>query len=426
VHHIISTWLNRLRGVTDRVAGRRGLVFRGGMLIGAYAATSAVVLVSAVGLGQVASPADLAGVLSAFFIITLSSGLEPGTTKALLVGGLSPNVTRSQFRAIALVSALKSALASLPLGLLWSLSDRAMPLSALVWLPIVVLSGFLATDFRVLLDAQGRHTAAIWLKQSSLLIGLAVLACVVALGASLDLALAIAGVVRFAWTSILLAWMYRWAKLGDLDEARLLRSSAGWFLDRTWLDFAVVSALAAVSGSLDRMVALRLLPPQEYNAYFVLYESMTKLWLLPYIAAPILFARRASGWLNERLVLRLYALIGLTGVAFVAGLIAMAASFPAVFQFATGLSTAPLGPLALFGLGIVVSSFTQLILIDLQARAQARWATLVSIGSLVVSGILFYALTSRWGLSGLLTAWIVKSLVELGLSLGGLRRAVVR
>lgn len=418
--------LGKLARIGPMLSARKGLGLRGVMLIAAYTATSAVVLISAVGLGRTVSPAVLATVLSVFFVVTLSSGLEPGTSKAALVDGMPANVTRSQFRAIALASTMKALGASLPLGVIWTLSDTTISVSILLWLPALVMSGFLATDFRVLLDGQGRHTAAIWLKQSSLIVVFATLATLVALGAAMDFAVAGAALARLAWTGLTLIWVYRGAPCTEPHSVGVSRLSLKFLSERHWLHFAIVSVLAAGSGSFDRVVALRLLSTEEYNAYFILYEIVTKFWLLPYIVAPILFARRVSGSVNDRLMIVLYSVIAVAGFGFVAILTAFSVQAPSMFHFVTGLSSVPVAGLLFFGVGVVISSFTQLFLVELQARKRARWATLLTISSLVVSGVMFYAFTAWLGLVGLLVAWFVKSSIELALAFGGLKRAMAQ
>lgn len=396
---------------------------RGVMVASAYLATSIVVLASAVGLGQIVSPSILAGVLSVFFISMLSSGLEPGTAKALVLQGAASVVGKEQLQGVAFASAAKALIASLPLGLLWRFSDQSVSLTVISWIPVIVLAGFLATDFRVLLDVRGRHAAAIWLKQSGLMIAFGLLAGLVGMGVSLEWAVAASALARLGWTVIVLLVAFRAAPPSGL-ESGATELGVKYLREGSWLHLAAVSVLAAMSGSLDRIVALRLFSPADYNAYFIIFEITTKLWLLPYIFAPILFARQASGNIHQSLLVAMHTVVGATGAAY--GLVVVLGAWlaPGLFQAITGLERIPVFALAAFATAIVISSSFQLIVVDLQARGATRHATVLTMGSLAASLVLFYGLSTEFGLAGLLYAWFLKSCFELIFSLGMLRRAV--
>lgn len=397
------------------------MAHRGVMVASAYLATSVVVLTSAVGLGQIVSPSILAGVLSVFFISMLSSGLEPGTAKAFVLQSTASVVCKEQLQGVAIASAAKALIASLPLGLLWRFSDQSLSFAVFAWIPVIVLAGFLATDFRVLLDVRGRHAAAIWLKQSGLVLAFGLLAGLVGMGVSLEWAVAVSALARLGWTVIVLLYAFRAAPSSGL-EAGATELSVKYLRQGSWLHLAAVSVLAAMSGSLDRVVALRLFSPADYNAYFIIFEITTKLWLLPYIFAPILFVRHASGKIHRRLLIVMHTAVGVTGAAY--GLVVVLAAWlvPRLFQAITGLERAPVFALAVFAAGIVISSFCQLILVDLQARGATRHATLLTMVSLAAALVLFYGLSAGFGLAGLLAAWFVKSCLELIFCLGMFRR----
>lgn len=403
----------------------RGLAHRALILTSAYVVTSAVVLAAAVGLGQLVTPSLLAGVLSVFFISMLSSGLEPGTAKALVLQGSAPAADRAQLQGLALASMAKALVASAPLGLLWRISDQSLAWPVMAWVPAIVVAGFLATDFRVVLDVQGRYATAIWLKQSGLVLAFGLLAGLVGVGVSLEWAVAASAVARLAWTFAALIFVFRDAPPAE-TRAGAAELAVGYLRHGVWWHLAAVSALAALSGSLDRVVALRLLSPADYNAYFIVYEITTKLWLLPYIVAPILFARHASGNINRRLLAVIHMAVGAAGSAYGLMIVLVAALAPRLFELITGLEQAPVIALSGFVAAIVISSFCQLILIDLQARGAARAATILTLASLAASVVLFYGLSAGFGLAGLLWAWLLKSCLELILSLGMLRRAVAR
>ncbi|WP_417231451.1 hypothetical protein [Brevundimonas sp.] len=402
------------------------LASRGMVLTAAYVSTSAVVLIAAITLGKLATPAISASVLSVFFISVLSSGLEPGTAKSLLVQGIGSTLSKQQMQALALASAVKALVASIPLAVLWRISDQNLHWEVMVWLPLIVLSGFITTDFRVLLDAQGRYALAIWLKQSGLIVGFASLACLVSLGVSLEWALAVSTLARLGLTAAGIGWCFTGASANINKSAGTVSRAEGWLTQRSWMAFTTVSVLAALSGSLDRVIALRLLSPANYNAYFIIYEIVTKLWLLPYLAAPILFAQRATGRINKKQLVAVHVVMAFLGLIFATTVLAAAVLAPSLFQFVTGLDRVPIIPLGAFTLAIVLSSFCQLVLVDVQARGLGRSAIVMTLVSLAASAPIFYTLVYNSGLEGLLWAWLIKSSLELIMSVGVLLFALDR
>lgn len=396
---------------------------RGSSVVAAYLMTSVVVLGAAIWLKGLVSPVVLAGVLSIIFISGLSSALEPGTTKALLVAGRLGGASRPDIEAVALASVLKGLAVAVPLGILWRVIDLNIGWGVIAWIPVICVTGFLTTDLRVLLDSQGRHGAAIWLKQGGLTLGFLALALSVAFGASLALAVAISSGVRVVWTAGGLGLLLAGGSQSSAGEG-IGQRTLGLLTHKGWLDFAAVSILAALSGSADRLIALRFLNPTDYASYFVAFELLTKMWLLPYLAAPILFARHAQGQFNPRTLQFFLIFMGVVSLGYALLVVAMSLIAPVSVREATGLVHAPTAGLLVFGVSAVMSSYSQLLLVDLQARGAARAATILTGVSMIGALVLFYPLTLFFGLSGLLWSWLGKSAFELVISFVLFRRTV--
>ncbi|MEO7026052.1 MAG: hypothetical protein ABI056_00700 [Caulobacteraceae bacterium] len=276
----------------------------------AYLVTAAAMLVSVVWLRRILPPAELRSALGFFFIAALSAGLEPATVKArALLSARAPDV-----RAVATASAIKALAATPILALVWKLADPDLPAAGLAWLVPTVVAGFWATEFRVLLDLQGRHGAAIWLKQGSLALAFLGAALGLAAGLPIGFALALATAPRL----ILPLAVARGARR---RQPKSTTAMALW-RDSGWMAMALTSALAAGGGSIDRMLGLRLLPAEVFAGYYLLYEFLSRFWVLPYLATPILFARLAGGRQSEALNRSLWVGCLLAG----AGLVAVAAA----------------------------------------------------------------------------------------------------
>lgn len=395
------------RGVALLEQAARGdgwerLLRRGLSALSAYLVTSLTLLAAAIALKHSVSPALAQSALSVLFISAVVGGLEPGTGRAAAIGD-----DRTDARGIFWASAIKALIAAPLIGVVWRVSDPAVSAGVLLWLPAIVVSGFLAADFRVLLDVRGRHASAIWLKQGPASLAIASLAAMVIAGVPLTAAVAASTVLRLVATLAFVAWRIG-AAMGVDAGAVLARLRNG-----AWPHFALLSVLAASSGSLDRFVALRTLGEGAYNGYFILFEVLSKFWLLSYLAAPIVFARRATGAMSAGALRRVHLAIWGAGAAYLAAIAVAARTWPAGLG---GLvDAARLDPWALsaFGLAMVISSSAQLIMVDIQARG-GRWtATGFTVVSLLAAIAVFYGFSQAWGVEGLLWAWLVKSALEM-------------
>ncbi len=379
---------------------------RAAAVTGAYIAATAVMLLAVIVLRGMVTPALLRNILGLVFLMSLSAGLEPGTIKAAALS--EAGVEGADLVAYLGVGALKGALASPLLAFIWRLADPTMPFSTLAWTPLITIAGFWATDMRVLLDLRGRHTLAAGLKQGSLAGGVAIVGLLVALKTPLVWAVGVSTLARLALPLLVAALSRRPQSGGPIwREARRLLG------DKRWIDLAAVSVIAAVGGSVDRVIGLRLLSPADYGAYYLIYELLTKFWLIPFVLGPILFARRASGDESDSLVRGAWGLTAAAGAAFLVVV-------GCVLIFAPGLLTRLVGAsfgLAIFGfaMGVVVGSLVQLQIAHLQGAGRGR-RTAVAMGlSAVLSAPMFWVCASSFGAAGLLWAFLAKTSLELAL-----------
>jgi len=300
--------------------------------------------------------------------------------------------------------ALKALAAAPLLALVWRIADPRMESWTLLWLPLVAIDGFAATDLRVLLDVRGQHARAIWLKQGSLAGGFAILAALTAAGMPLFWAIGASSLARLVLVAMA-------AVLIPGPGAAGLRRQIGDLLaDDRWIDLAAASAIAAAGGSIDRVLALRFLPATAFSGYLLLYETFSRFWLLPYLLTPILFARRASGQDTGSFVRGAWLVTLAAGGLFLLATGGVMAQAPRLARRFLGTS---FGPATLaFALAVVIGAFTQLRIAELQAAGSARRATLAMAASAGIAAVLFFVFVTRLGAAGLLWAWLVKSAVE--------------
>ena len=386
---------------------------RAAAVTAAYLAGAAAVLLTVIALRGLVPPSILRRFLGFVFIASLTAGLEPGTVKAAALG--EAGVRGAGRGAYLAAGAIKGLAASPVLALLWRFADPGVSLATLAWTPALAVVGFCATDLRALVDLQGRYAVAIAVKQGGLAGGVVLAGVLIGLGIPVAGAVGVSCVAR-------LAFLVPVADLvaGPSLLAPRVGPSTGrqvWRLlsDRRWLDLAAVSAIAAASGGADRLFGLRYLTPASYGGYYLTYELLSKFWLIPYLLSPILFARRAadSGAAAgaDPFVGAAWALTAFAGAAFVvvtAGIVLLAPSLlRQVIGASFGLATVG------FAAAVVVNSFSQLRLADLQGARRSRRAAVATAVGAAVSIPLFFVAARTFGGGGLLLAWLVKAVLEL-------------
>lgn len=380
--------------------GSRALGARASATVGAYIA-SALVAVGAVYLAkQTLAPEPLREFLSYLVILAISAGLEPGTTKAHAVahGAEAPFSARQT----ALTSLLKAIVAAAPLAVIWSLSDPTLPWPILALTPLICAVGFVVTDLRVRFDLEQRHGMAVGLKQGSTATGVLVAAVMMALGVTAFASMLVATLVRV----LFILGPLRQPLPGEapgMDARRLITATP-------WQALAGASMLAAAGGSMDRLIAVRVVNASDLSSYYLIFEILSKFWLLPYLLTPILFAQRVARQRDLRFERIAFGLTGAAGVIFLGALGLLMVFAPSLSQGFTGRNL-DVGALALAG-AIVISSFTQLISTQQQAAGRGRRVILVLVISLGVGLIAFGWAAPRYGIEGLMWAWLVRMAIE--------------
>jgi hypothetical protein len=382
---------------------------------GAYVIASAAILLTVIGLRGLGAPSLSRSVLAFIFVASLAAGLDPATSRAALLtgaGGGDPSP-----RACLFVGALKGLLASPFLVIVWRFADPSIDLATLACTPLLAVTGFCATDLRVLLDVQGRHALAIALKQGSLAAGIVLLGLLVLCKVPLSWA---AGISTAARLAPLAPALLRGAPGASVQ--RFWSEVRGLLTDRRWVELAAVSVIGAASGSADRLFGLRYLTATAYGGYYLTYELFSKFWLIPYLLSPIQFARRVVGE-DRRFARGAWLLTAAAGAAFVlcaGGLLAFA---PALLERVIGASfgVATMG----FAAAVVISAFAQLHLARLQGSGRSREAmAAISLGALL-SVPLFFTGASFFGARGLMWAWLAKATIELAALMAAGRRGTI-
>ncbi len=378
----------------------------------AYLAAALIVIATLLALKGRVEPRVLRALLGYFFIASLSAGLDPATVKAAALATSDPaRVDSIDVRAALAASVLKGLAASPFLALVWRFADPAINLATLGWTPGLCVAGFVATDLRVLFDLRGRHATAIWVKQGGLAAGLALTAALAWLRVPLAAGVAVSTLARLAFVAVAASVVLRpMATRAHAATTVFVSRVNALLVDRRWPALAGASLVAAISGSSDRVFGLRFLSAEAWAGYYLLYEVFSKFWFIPYLLSPILFARRLADGpdgMFPRVAWRLTSAAGVEFLSVVVAAIVLARYWPPVgLHLVLGLPTVG------FAGAVVINSFTQLRIAELQAAGAARRVLLAMGLSAGVSAALFYNAARGFGAVGLLIAWLLKALFE--------------
>jgi len=376
------------------------LIGRAVLAMTVYAAAAMASLATVIIARRELPPDTLRILLSYLVIATISAGLEPGTTKAaaLMNGGRElPPVG-----AVLIISTVKAILAAAILALIWKLSAPGVTLRVLLLTPLITIAGFCTTDLRVKMDLEDHHTRAIAFKQISTVASAIIATLMMLCGVS-------------AFWAILAASLFRFAML-----APALHESAAWravfqgardlVKDTRWIEFAGASALSATTGSIDRLFALHFLPAAALGGYYVTFEILSRFWLLPYLMVPILFARRVRGEASGGFLRAAWIITAVAASAFMAVLVLIVIIHPPLVLAITGrqMDGACLG----LAVAVVISSFNQLRIAELQASGRGLHVMLVLCASVVWAALIFWLFVRHFGVAGLMWGWTLRTCLD--------------
>ncbi|MDB5481164.1 MAG: hypothetical protein JWO83_2217 [Caulobacteraceae bacterium] len=388
---------------------------RAAVVTGAYVAAAVAVLLTVIVLRGLVPPATLSRFLGFVLIGSLAGGLEPGTVKAAALG--EAGVRGSTTAAFLAAGAIKGLAASLVLAPLWRFADPAVSVATLAWTPGLAVAGFCGTELRALFDLRGRYALAITVKQGSVAGGVALAGLLMALGVPVSEAVGLSVLARLAFLGLVANQAAGGTVQGRAGWTSTRRQVARLLADRRWIDLAAVSVISAFGGGADRLFGLRYLSPAAYGGYFLTYELFSKFWLIPYLLSPILFARRAAGAADDGFAGVAWSLVALAGAAYLTLTAALLVLAPDFLRQVVGASFG-LATLA-FAAGVVVNSFSQLRVAELQGDGRSRRAAVATALGAAVSVPLFMVASRAFGGGGLLLAWLVKSILELAVLMAG-------
>jgi hypothetical protein len=388
-----------MRSLFDKL-GRAGLAY----------GTTALAQIGALFCLKALLPVDqLVLAMQFLFFSQMLAGIDPATVKADLLQKTASKSQRFNISAAVYVPIVKAIAVALVIGPAWFVSFPSTGGFLLIasWALALACVGFATTEFRTALDAVGCYGAGLWLKQGGLSLGAIVIVATVYSGASWDMAATLSIAARIFW---LLLFYKVYACFLDWSEGIAKLFSAYW-MDQRWMHIAGASILSAISGSVDRWVAFQYFSPQETAFYVLLFEIFSKFWLISYVAAPIVFSEYATKRDGPRLFKQTTILISACGFAMlVFSLVILGLQVDWVAAFFSYTPT--LWPTLAFVASVILSALTQLGIARLQGLGLTGQASNALMVGMIFTVPLFWWSAMMYGMAGLLTAWLVKALVE--------------
>ena len=340
--------------------------------------------------------------LAYFLLHVMTSGIEPGNAKSHFSNG---GKVEELSHAWVILQTVVTSVFVFPVIYLLAhmLMGPSDNFSQLVWLlPSMIFVGFLTTNYRIVLDCLERHSAAVSLKQLSLILGVVVGVMPGLINVSIEQAIMITLCLRLALL-LPFVWSLPLANTGERKPTELV-ARGGWW------QFTSISVVGTLSGSADRLMVASLLPEETGAAYYLIFEIVSKFWFLSYVLGPIIFAQ-AVRQSNAHFINQSVLAVGVLGLAFVI-CVAFAVPvlknyFPDFFEV-LGVLTLPL-----LAFAVSMNGVAQLLASFIQGRGLASALVYRSTAVMILSFPLFYYGTLFYGLSGTVLAWLVKSISEL-------------
>ncbi len=388
----------------------RANLYRATSLGLAYGLSLAVILVSVVILKRSDNPTVLGKFLLMIFIASIAAGIEPGTVKSVIL-----TLSRDQFerllntrhfvRSCATATAIKTVLFAPVLALIWLLINKVdTPIITIILSSFTfTIIGFSATEIRTAYDYVGKFSQAVLVKQGNMSFGVAIATMMYILHFS-----ELAVIFAYILARILFTFLTAKSILAASDGALEVTDKLALVANAHWKPIMSASVIGAMSGSIDRVTAFYFLSAAQSASFFVLYEFVSKFWLLPYLLAPITFATIARGDGKQFLAFA-------RSTIFLAGL----AVFMLAYSFASWRVFGSLweqwspNEVEVLVAAVVLASFTQVEVARLQGGGNSNQSLAVSAIGAVTALLLFPALTFAFGAQGLVWAWFGKSVAEL-------------
>jgi O-antigen/teichoic acid export membrane protein len=391
---------------------------RAATVTSSYLVTALITLGVIVALRKMLAPREMIGVLSFIFVYGIAAGIDPGTVKQLLIKqGGAPESTRLPLFGVLIATGAKAAALSPLLALTWYLAQPGgFGLGGIcLWAPLIAILGFVTTDVRSVFDVNGRYAMAIWLKQGSIATGLISLALALAAGMSFPGSIALVLLARLLWLALFLYAGRDYFQRGRVSHSHI----AGELSERCWFDILLVSVFGAISGSLDRVIAFRYLSAGECSDYYMVYEVISKFWLVSYLLSPVVFARRIK--LRNQSVFLATAIrcIGISGGVLIGASILAVTALSGQISAWVGIGLNPhAAGVVLFSVAIVLTGFSQVFAADIQGFGETSALLKVSLLVTALSACCFYLTASSWGLNGLYGGWLARGVLELAMLAG--------
>lgn len=366
---------------------------------------SGIVLIGALAIFNNNQSLNAETITNFILLVTLAGGFELGLVKSTLINlGNSRNRFFNKLSLISKVS-VRAIIPSIIVFILWSfLNNDIYFLLKIIFSYCLCIIGILSSELRVIFNNNGNHSTAVWTKQGGITLGVLTFVISISLGYDDVISLGMYFLVR---TLYLILLFYRLDKIKHSDKEIVFDKN----YISGWKNIFGLSLLAVISGNIDRVLISYFLDPIVVLNYFLIYEILTKYWLIAVIVNPIIFVQYAGGGNGILSGIGIIKILGIISTISILTFIIFVNLYPVFFNNILNISIKNLF-IILFFIAIVINCVTQIVSTLLLSRGYARSLLIISIiVTLVITPILVYAII-HFGINGLLVTWLIKSCFE--------------
>lgn len=366
---------------------------------------SGIVLIGALAIFNNNQSLNAETITNFILLVTLAGGFELGLVKSTLIS--LDNSRNCSFKKLSLISkvSVRAIIPSIIVFFLWSfLSSDINFILKIIFSYFFCIIGILSSELRVIFNNNGNHSTAVWTKQGGITLG--VLTFVISIYLDYD-DITSFGLYFLARTFYLILLFYRLDKIKFSDREIVFDKN----LISGWKNIFGLSLLAVISGNIDRILISYFLDPIVVLNYFLIYEILTKYWLIAVIVNPVIFVQYASGGNGILSGVGIIKALGIISIISISTFIIFVNSYPVFFNNILNISIKNLF-IILFFIAIVINGVTQIVSTLLISRGYAQSLLIISIiVTLLTTLILVYAII-HFGINGLLVTWLIKSCFE--------------
>lgn len=374
-------------------------------IVSAYACSAIVLIISLTIFNNNQELVNPTIITNFILVVALTSGFELGLVKSSLINSYGPKQQNFDLYLLFKKTSVKALIPSIFISILWiSFGGSLSIVSKIIFSYSMCLIGVFTAELRVVFNHIKSYSIAAWVKQAGMTIGILAFLIGIYFGFGQFLSLFLYCLTRAVWLALV---SYKYKKISS--GKKLVKFDKNEHLG--WESIFSLNLLAIISGNADRIIASYFLESSALIGYFLIYEIVTKYWIIVYITNPIIFVRSADSTksnANMPIFIKITSILAVFSICF---FIYFLYQFPLFFNNFFNIQIKNLF-ISIFFSAIVLNSITQVISTILISRGYAKSLLKINTTVAMTMGIISILAIINYGVNGLITAWLLKSIFE--------------